>query len=645
VVCRFRPLNEKEKSISLESCVEFVDDSNIILKSSENQHMFSFDKIFNTYILQQEVYEWSAKPIVESVLEGFNGTIFAYGQTGSGKTHTMQGALDDPEEEGIIPRMIRYVFNHIFTQSSSDVEFTVKVSMLEIYMEKIKDLIIPDKVNLNIREDKAKGIYIESLSEHYASSEEEVLDLMRQGSENRVVGTTNMNEHSSRSHSIFIMTIHQTNTKDGVSKTGKLYLVDLAGSEKAGKSGAQGITLEEAKNINKSLTTLGMVINNLTDGKSTYIPYRDSKLTRVLQESLGGNAKTCLIIACSCSPYNEAETLSTLRFGMRAKKIKNKPKINKEITVMELKSEIDKLEGMLFVCKKRISQLENYITSHDLKVPAENDFSFTKLEKIKIDEKINYETLITNIPNIEFDTTNFHTNNQIDKKIENLLIDNRDLNARLDDAEKRILMLSADMKDKESIINELNKIKQEFDSKEYELQEKICELQEKLDIQENAIKRNDPIVDDIYIKIQDILKTKVDTKSKFINFFNTFKNKLTEITNTDLSGLILHESDKNVEEINKKEKIKHDSEKMLILKTLDDRSERINLLDCENRELKERIKLLESKMNPDDKNYVKKIMTLEKNLEQVNQMYHQVVTQKSVLKIENQVFLKIIPRY
>ena len=193
-------------------------------------------------------------------------------------------------------------------------------------MEKIRDLIDTSRNNLNVREDKAKGVYVEGLSEHYVGNELEVLELMKVGSENRAIAATQMNQHSSRSHSIFIMTIHQNNVKDLVAKTGKLYLVDLAGSEKISKTGATGLTLEEAKTINKSLTTLGMVINNLTDGKSQHIPYRESKLTRVLQESLGGNAKTCLIVACSPSVYNESETISTLRFGLRAKKIKNKPK-------------------------------------------------------------------------------------------------------------------------------------------------------------------------------------------------------------------------------------------------------------------------------------------------------------------------------
>jgi kinesin family member 5 len=156
---------------------------------------------------------------------------------------------------------------------------------------------------------------------------------MRLGNDNRAIGVTDMNNQSSRSHSIFIMTITQTNNSDFSTKTGKLFLVDLAGSEKVSKTGAKGQTLDEAKAINKSLTTLGIVIKALTDGKSTHVPYRDSKLTRILSESLGGNSKTCLIITCSPASFNEAETISTLRFGKRAKKVRNKPKINKEVSL------------------------------------------------------------------------------------------------------------------------------------------------------------------------------------------------------------------------------------------------------------------------------------------------------------------------
>lgn len=156
---------------------------------------------------------------------------------------------------------------------------------------------------------------------------------MTMGNDNRSIGVTDMNAQSSRSHSCFIMTIHQLNNTNFTSKTGKLFLVDLAGSEKISKTGARGQTLEEAKMINKSLTTLGQVINALTDGKSQHIPYRESKLTRILQDSLGGNSKTCLIVTCSPAKYNELETISTLKFGKRAKQIKNKPKINKEMSI------------------------------------------------------------------------------------------------------------------------------------------------------------------------------------------------------------------------------------------------------------------------------------------------------------------------
>ena len=160
---------------------------------------------------------------------------------------------------------------------------------------------------------------------------------MKIGNKNRAVSATNMNAESSRSHSLFILTLIMTNLEDSSCKTGKLYLVDLAGSEKIAKTGAQGQTLEEAKNINQSLTTLGKVIVALTDKKITHIPYRESKLTRILSESLGGNSKTLLIVTCSPHPYNEAETLSTLRFGSRARNIKNTPTVNREYTVPELK--------------------------------------------------------------------------------------------------------------------------------------------------------------------------------------------------------------------------------------------------------------------------------------------------------------------
>ena len=296
----------------------------------------------------------------------------------------MQGEMEEQAKQGIIPRMISHVFKHIYKNEGTD--FMIKVSMIEIYQEKIRDLLDVSRVNLNIREDSIKGIYVDGVSERYVGCPNDVLALLEMGSANRAQAATNMNEHSSRSHSIFILTINQTNKIEGYSKIGKLYLVDLAGSEKISKTGATGHTLEEAKIINKSLTTLGRVINNLTDGKSTHIPYRESKLTRVLQESLGGNSKTCLIITCSPSIYNESESLSTLRFGERAKKIKNKPKINKEITVAELQKLVTQLKENLKKADARITQLEDYIRQNGLNVTM-SDYKQGEDEKKKRKQK------------------------------------------------------------------------------------------------------------------------------------------------------------------------------------------------------------------------------------------------------------------
>ena len=369
VICRFRPMNELEKTTGNEQVCMFTSPTSLQFNSTreKNRYRFNFDRIFPPSSTQQDIYSFGVKGIIDSVLDGYNGTVLAYGQTGSGKTYTMQGEIGSESSMGLIPRMISHVFNFIHEQDST--EFMIKVSMIEIYQEKIRDLLDISRVNLPIREDTIKGIYVDGCSERYVGCPQDVLAALELGSNNRAQAATNMNEHSSRSHSIFILTINQTNKKEGFSKIGKLYLVDLAGSEKISKTGATGHTLEEAKIINKSLTTLGRVINNLTDGKSQHIPYRESKLTRVLQESLGGNSKTCLIITCSPSIYNESETLSTLRFGERAKKIKNKPKINKEVTVAELQKLVDQLKENLKQANARITQLENFIKQNGLRIP------------------------------------------------------------------------------------------------------------------------------------------------------------------------------------------------------------------------------------------------------------------------------------
>ena len=288
--------------------------------------------------------------------------MFAYGQTGAGKSYTMMGAdIDNDLSKGIIPRIVEQIFASIIA-SPSNIEYTVRVSYMEIYMERIRDLLAPQNDNLPVHEEKNRGVYVKGLLEIYVSSVGEVYEVMRRGGLARATAATNMNQESSRSHSIFVITVGQKNVETGSAKSGQLFLVDLAGSEKVGKTGASGQTLEEAKKINKSLSALGMVINSLTDSKSTHIPYRDSKLTRILQESLGGNSRTTLIINCSPSSFNAEETISTLRFGVRAKKIENKAKINAELSPAELKTLLKKAQSQVVSFEDYIDNLESEVS-------------------------------------------------------------------------------------------------------------------------------------------------------------------------------------------------------------------------------------------------------------------------------------------
>ncbi|KAL5075978.1 hypothetical protein RYX36_014962 [Vicia faba] len=338
VIVRMRPLR-KDKDEG-DPIVQKISDDSL----SINGRTFTFDSVADVEATQLDIFEHVGVPLVENCLAGFNSSVFAYGQTGSGKTYTMWGPANSlaeaKEQQGLTPRVFERLFARINEEqtkhSDQQLNYQCNCSFLEIYNEQITDLLDPSQRNLQIREDVKSGVYVENLTENQVSTTEDVTQLLLKGLSNRRVGATSINSESSRSHTVFICVVESRGKSiaDGVSrfKTSRINLVDLAGSERQKSTGAAGERLKEAGNINRSLSQLGNLINILAEvsqtGKQRHIPYRDSRLTFLLQESLGGNAKLAMVCAISPAQSCRSETFSTLRFAQCAKAIKNKAVVN-----------------------------------------------------------------------------------------------------------------------------------------------------------------------------------------------------------------------------------------------------------------------------------------------------------------------------
>jgi len=348
VAIRVRPMNKHEKEQNSKICVEVdtINNTVSVLPSKGTTKTFQFDYVYPMDTTQRDIYDQVAFPIVDSIFQGYNGTVFAYGQTGCGKTYTMMGIVTDPELKGIIPNAFSHIFGFIKTEGQSK-KFLVRCSFVEIYNEEVRDLLINNNKKLDIREDPKKGIFIKDLTYATLKDTEDIQQCLDKGNKNRHVGATSMNDQSSRSHSIF--TVYLEIEEDGKIRSGKLNLVDLAGSERVGKTNATGQTFDEGKKINLSLTALGSVIDALSSNRK-HIPYKDSKLTRLLADSLGGNTKTVMFANISPASYNIEETIGTLRYASRAKLIKNAPKINedpKDALIRQYEEEIKALKEKL----------------------------------------------------------------------------------------------------------------------------------------------------------------------------------------------------------------------------------------------------------------------------------------------------------
>ncbi|XP_051822670.1 centromere-associated protein E [Antechinus flavipes] len=346
---------------------------------------FSLDRVFHTDETTEKVYEEIAVPIIRSAIQGYNGTIFAYGQTASGKTYTMMGSADGL---GVIPKAVNDIFKKI--KEIPEREFLLRVSYMEIYNETITDLLCDTRKMkpLEIREDFNRNVYVADLTEEVVSTPELALQWIKKGERNRHYGKTKMNQRSSRSHTIFRMILESRekgdpSNCDGAVMVSHLNLVDLAGSERASQTGAEGVRLKEGCNINRSLFILGQVIKKLSDGQAGgFINYRDSKLTRILQNSLGGNAKTLII--CTITPVSFDETLSTLQFASTAKYMKNTPHVNEVLDdeallkryrkeIIDLKKQLEEVSSETRVQAMEKDQLAQLLEEKDLLQKVQND--------------------------------------------------------------------------------------------------------------------------------------------------------------------------------------------------------------------------------------------------------------------------------
>ncbi|XP_051961209.1 kinesin-like protein KIF1B isoform X3 [Xyrauchen texanus] len=370
VAVRVRPFNSREIGKESKCIIQMQGNSTIILNPKnpkESPKSFSFDYSYwshtspddPSFASQNLVYNDIGKEMLQHAFEGYNVCIFAYGQTGAGKSYTMMGKQEEGQE-GIIPQLCEELFEKINENNNEEISYSVEVAFMEIYCERVRDLLNPkNKGNLRVREHPLLGPYVEDLSKLAVTSYTDIADLMDAGNKARTVAATNMNETSSRSHAVFTIVFtqrkHDSETDLSTEKVSKISLVDLAGSERADSTGAKGTRLKEGANINKSLTTLGKVISALAEvskkkKKTDFIPYRDSVLTWLLRENLGGNSRTAMVAALSPADINYDETLSTLRYADRAKQIKCNAVINEDPNaklVRELKDEVLRLKELL----------------------------------------------------------------------------------------------------------------------------------------------------------------------------------------------------------------------------------------------------------------------------------------------------------
>ena len=610
VSVRVRPFLPSEKAIDPTSPIESVDTKHNLINilKEYDKKTFTYDHVYPEKSTQAEIFEETSKEVVTSVLKGYNGTIFAYGQTGTGKTYTMVGDFKDQKNKGIIPRSFDYIFEQV--KQDKEHKYNITVSFIQIYIEQIQDLLDPSKKEIRIREDQDKAVYLEGVTWVKVSNTNECGQVFAKGEENRTTHATLMNAHSSRSHAILIAQIEKSFvlSKEKIAELTKesnekikaervmtksfLYLVDLAGSERVKKTKAVDIRLEEAKKINFSLLTLGKCINALAEGKQTYISFRESKLTRLLQESLGGNAKTSLIVTISPSNYNTDESISSLNFASRAMKVKNKPIINKSVDYqalcIKLQEDLDKLNDeytelkmaydklstdyekikngeVLVELQKKISQniggdFKNNLSSSNSNSKNKDDFEKEK-EKFKKELKKletfyqgvvknkteEYENVLKDIDKIVFEK---------EQTIEKLIKDNKSLNNKNKVNEE---IINDYKKEKEDLMNSItdltNKLNYEQESKENKSVEEHKKQLDSLNAQIELLEKKIIPLENMNSLNTDsinLIQNKIDNKIRLLkeekdNLLKEKSNNTVKISQNDIKIKLCNDEKNNIE--------------------------------------------------------------------------------------------------
>ncbi|VFQ91454.1 unnamed protein product [Cuscuta campestris] len=520
VILRCRPLSDEETRIHTPVVISCNESRREVLavQSIANKQIdrtFVFDKVFGPASKQKDLFNTAICPIVFEVLEGYNCTIFAYGQTGTGKTYTMEGGArkkngEFPSDAGVIPRAVKQIFDILEAQNA---EYNMKVTFLELYNEEISDLLAPEessrfiddksKKPIALMEDGKGGVFVRGLEEEIVCTANEIYKILEKGSAKRRTAETLLNKQSSRSHSIFSITIHiKECTPEGeeVIKCGKLNLVDLAGSENISRSGAREGRAREAGEINKSLLTLGRVINALVE-HSGHVPYRDSKLTRLLRDSLGGKTKTCIIATIAPSITCLEETLSTLDYAHRAKNIKNKPEINqkmmKSAMIKDLYSEIDRLKQEVYAAREKNGI---YIPKDRyLQEEAEKKAMTEKIERMELhmDSRDKQLMELRELYNSE-QLSNADLTDKLEKTEKRL----QETQHMLSDLEERLRHANATIKEKEYLITNLLKSEKALVERAFELRAELENAASDVSNLFSKIERKDKIEDGNKVLIQ-----------------------------------------------------------------------------------------------------------------------------------------------